>query len=229
VKFDNIDDDHEGDWQQGEIKRLQDQVAGLVLENSDLKKKLEKKNYDQVYRENKRLQLELKNMYIIEEENKDLQEDLKRLKGISYDTKVKQMAEENDTLRKRNGFLLIEHEQMERKCKEAEEKLKQAEHLPMSAATTAGLARPQTAGGAFGRKKEDAQMLDDEDFLKMNATDVFDKELAALIERNQKIFNEAHSEMKEVSKRFGETTINVRKLPSSKQVLGQSTAVNVDN
>jgi len=35
------------------------------MENSDLRKKLEKKHYEEVYRENKRLELELKNMYII--------------------------------------------------------------------------------------------------------------------------------------------------------------------
>jgi len=40
-------------------------MTSLLVENSDLKKKLEKKNYDQVYRENQRLNLELKNMYIL--------------------------------------------------------------------------------------------------------------------------------------------------------------------
>lgn len=79
----------------------------MVMENSDLKKKLEKKNYEEVYRENKRLELELKNMYIIQEENKDLREDLERLKALSYDKKVKQMVAENNELRKRNGLLMI--------------------------------------------------------------------------------------------------------------------------
>jgi hypothetical protein len=55
------------------------------MENSDLRKKLEKKNYDQVYKENTRLNMELKSMYIVMEENKDLKEDLDRLKNISYD------------------------------------------------------------------------------------------------------------------------------------------------
>jgi hypothetical protein len=86
VKFAGaIDDDHEGDWQNQEIKKYQKTVADLLLENTDLRKKLEKKNYDQAYKDNARMVMELKNMYIIMEENKDLREDLNRLKGISYD------------------------------------------------------------------------------------------------------------------------------------------------
>ena len=48
-----------------EIKRLHEQIADLVMQNTELTKKLDKKNYEDVYRENKRLQLELKNMYIL--------------------------------------------------------------------------------------------------------------------------------------------------------------------
>lgn len=50
---------------------------------------LQKKNYDETYKENKMLQLELKNMYIIMEENKDLREEIERLKSQSYDEKIK--------------------------------------------------------------------------------------------------------------------------------------------
>ena len=64
-------------------------MVDLVAENADLRKKLEKKNYDKTYKENARLQLELKSMYIIMEENKDLKEDLNRLKALSYDEKIK--------------------------------------------------------------------------------------------------------------------------------------------
>lgn len=67
-------------------------MTELATENMDLKKKIEKKNYDEVYRENKRLQLELKNMYIISEENKDLKADLSRLQSLTYDQKIKEMA-----------------------------------------------------------------------------------------------------------------------------------------
>ena len=48
-----------------EIKKLHEKIADMVMQNSELTKKLDKKNYEDVYRENKRLQLELKNMYII--------------------------------------------------------------------------------------------------------------------------------------------------------------------
>jgi len=66
-------------------------VKELVDENADLRKKLEKKNYDQTYKDNKMMEMELKSMYIIMEENKDLKEDLNRVNNISYDQKIKDM------------------------------------------------------------------------------------------------------------------------------------------
>ena len=116
--------------------------------------------------------------------------------------------------------MLVKNEELERNYSELKQQMQAKEATAMQ---TVGLARPQTAGGAFGRKKED-QMLDDEDLI-LNGNSMFDKELNELIARNQKIFNEAHSDMKEVSKRFGEATVNVRKVPA-KQVLGTSRAVN---
>ena len=56
-------------------------------------------------------------MYVLQEENKDLREDLNRTKAISYDTKIKEMTEENQNLRRRNGQLLIEKEEVDRKMK----------------------------------------------------------------------------------------------------------------
>jgi len=53
------------------------------------------------------MEIELKNMYIIQEENKDLRADLKRIKKLTYDDKIKEMVEENQTIRKRNGMLLV--------------------------------------------------------------------------------------------------------------------------
>jgi hypothetical protein len=117
----NIDDDHEGDWQSQEIKKLQKSVADLLSENTDLRKKLEAKNYDKTYKENTRMTLELKNMYIIMEENKDLKEDLNRLKAISYDVKIKEMTQENQQIRKRNGYLLIHNDELEKSNKELSE------------------------------------------------------------------------------------------------------------
>ena len=64
------------------------------------------------------MSLELKNMYIIMEENKDLKEDLIRLKSISYDVKIKEMTQENADIRKRNGYLLINNDELVAKNKE---------------------------------------------------------------------------------------------------------------
>jgi hypothetical protein len=61
--------------------------------------------------------MEVKNMYTLQEENADLREDLNRTKAISYDTKIKEMTEENQNLRRRNGQLLIEKEEVDRKMK----------------------------------------------------------------------------------------------------------------
>ena len=93
------------------------------MQNNDLNKKLQKKNYEDAYRENKRLHLELKNMYILQEENKDLKEDLERLKAMSYDKKVKATVEENNQLRKRNGMLMIQNDELSEKLMEAKKKL----------------------------------------------------------------------------------------------------------
>ena len=54
-------------------------------------------------------------MYVLQEENKDLREDLDRVKAISYDQKIKEMASENTELRKRNGHLLIQLDDMKQK------------------------------------------------------------------------------------------------------------------
>lgn len=57
--------------------------------------------------------MQLKNMDILQEENKDLREDLDRLKKLSYDEKIKEMHEENKNLKKRNGFLLIQNDELQ--------------------------------------------------------------------------------------------------------------------
>lgn len=57
----------------------------MIVENEELKQKLEKKHYEEVYRDNERLKMELKNMYIIMEENNDLKEELQDLKSLTYE------------------------------------------------------------------------------------------------------------------------------------------------
>ncbi len=75
--------------------------------NEELRERLERKNYDETYRENEILKMEIKNMYAIQEENKDLKEDLDRLKGMTYEDRMKDAMEENKRLRRRNGELII--------------------------------------------------------------------------------------------------------------------------
>ena len=74
---------------------------------------MEKKTYSETYRDNELLKLELKNMYAIEEENRDLREDLDRLKSLTYEDRMKEMVEENQRLRRRNGELIIKMSDME--------------------------------------------------------------------------------------------------------------------
>lgn len=57
VKFADIDDDHEGDWQTNEIQKLTAKVQELTKENADLKRKLDEKGYTETYKENLRLEM----------------------------------------------------------------------------------------------------------------------------------------------------------------------------
>lgn len=85
----------------------------MLVTNEDLREKLEKKKYDEVYRENDMLKLELRNMYAIQEENKDLREDLERMKSLTYEERMKEAMEENKRLRRRNGELSIKVTELE--------------------------------------------------------------------------------------------------------------------
>ena len=107
VKFASKADEEDEAWQSVEIKKLEYRVTELLVVNEDLREKLEKKKYDEVYRENEMLKLELKNMYCIQEENKDLREDLERMKSMTYEDRMKEALEENKRLRRRNGELII--------------------------------------------------------------------------------------------------------------------------
>ena len=64
------------------------------------------------------MKLELKNMYIIMEENKDLREELDSLKSLTYEQRMKNLVIENETLKKRNGMLLIHTAELEREMLE---------------------------------------------------------------------------------------------------------------
>ena len=84
----------------------------MERENDKLKKQLDKANYTKVYRDNEMMSLELKNMYILLEENKDLKKELTDLRTMDKSTAQEKLVEENAALKRRNGELLIENEEM---------------------------------------------------------------------------------------------------------------------
>ena len=153
-------------------------------------------------------------MYIIMEENKDLKEDLNRVNNISYDQKIKDMNQENQELKKRNGYLLIQNDELEKKYKDLQDNMKSIQLGMLPTNQKPKMERPQTAAGAFGRKKEDMFMLDEGDLeeLAINAQSEFDKELNELLLKNQSRLNDLHQEMRDVSKISGEATVSIRKL-----------------
>lgn len=85
------------------------------METMDLREQLTQRKFDQTYKENQMLKLELKNMYILQEENRDLREDLERLRSLTYEQRMKDLVTENEQLRKRNGMLLIQMSELERR------------------------------------------------------------------------------------------------------------------
>ena len=107
VKFASKADEEDDSWQSAEIKKLELRITELLVTNEDLRERLEKKKYDEVYRENEMLKLELKNMYALQEENRDLRDDLERMKSLTYEDRMKEAMEENKRLRRRNGELII--------------------------------------------------------------------------------------------------------------------------
>ena len=54
------------------------------------------------------LKLQLKSMDAMVEENQDLKEELMRLREMTYEERMKDMAEENKALKRRVGEILIE-------------------------------------------------------------------------------------------------------------------------
>ena len=169
-------------------------------------------------------------MYIVMEENKDLKEDLQRLKNISYDQKIKDINQENQDLKQRNGYLLIQNDDLKQKCKETEDNIKKIQQgLLPSSSDKPKLERPQTAA-IFGRKKEDMIFEEgDMEELAANAQSQFDIELNELLAKNQERLNELHSDMRDVSKISGEATVSIRKLKNAdnKRVLKQSLQENL--
>lgn len=70
---------------------------------------MQQSNIDEIYKENDLMKRELKTMEMLQEENQDLREEVARLKAMSYEDRVKEIGDENQKLRRRNGELLIQN------------------------------------------------------------------------------------------------------------------------
>jgi hypothetical protein len=69
-------------------------------------------------------------MYLIQEENKDLREDLERLKILTYEDRMKEMHKDNFQVRKRNGQLMIQLADAQRKVGELQTTSRGRSSLP---------------------------------------------------------------------------------------------------
>lgn len=108
-------DDDERTWQDAEIERLETRVTDLILENNHLRRNLDHKGHSQTLRENEVMKMELKNMYALEEENKDLRTELEIYKRAGLDDTQKKLKLDNENLQKRNGHLLAQVLELEKK------------------------------------------------------------------------------------------------------------------
>ena len=139
-------------------------------------------------------------MYIIMEENKDLREELDSLRSLTYEQRMKNLVTENDTIKKRNGMLLIQVAEMERELLELS-KSKQHDTFEGQknfVSTVMTQQRPSTSAGAFMRKQDDMKMTseDMEMMLSQTAQDDFDRELDEMIIRNQQRLAELQNDVK---------------------------------
>ena len=103
----NIDD--EEDWQHEKvINELKKKIEDLENDKLILGLQLTKSHQDEIFKENEILKLQLKSMDAMVEENYEMKEELVRLREMTYEERMKDMAEENKGLKKRTGELLIE-------------------------------------------------------------------------------------------------------------------------
>jgi len=90
--------------------------------------------------------MELKNMYALQEENKDLREDLERAKSLTYEERMKDIMEENQRLRRRNGELIIKCSDLELEMVQVKENQSEFEsevqRSHLKAMTSGSSARP---------------------------------------------------------------------------------------
>ena len=90
----NVDDDEEcGD--EKELKKVKKQVEQLEHEKYKLEQQLTKQHYDEVYKENERLQKLLKNMHSLMEENELMRAELDVLRSSTFDERTAEVADDN--------------------------------------------------------------------------------------------------------------------------------------
>ena len=135
---------------------------------------------------------------------------------MTYEDRMKDMAEENKSLKRRTGELLIELCDV----KAERDKLKrETSHIPREGVLAqprvmpfSGL--PARPGTAQVRKNNSGLMASEQSgkFDVNDAMDELDTELEELMQRNQARLQELHSDFKEVSKLTDEPYVNVRKV-----------------
>ena len=131
VRFAEVDaDDVEECGHEKDLRQLQEQVQMLELEKYKLEQRLTATKYDEVYKENERLQAQLKNMYDLMEENEQMRTELEALRSCSFDVRTAQTAEDNKRLKRRNGELQFELMDAKAELKKLKDSIA---HLPTGA------------------------------------------------------------------------------------------------
>ena len=78
------------------------------MDKYELQQKLTTSKFDEVYKENERLQTQLRNMFMVMEQNEQIRAELDVLRSATFDERTAEIAEDNKRLRRRNGELQIE-------------------------------------------------------------------------------------------------------------------------
>ena len=86
--------------------------------------------FDEVYKENERLQAQLRNMFMVMEQNDNMKVELEVYRSATFDDRTASIADDNKRLKRRNGELQIELMDVKDELK----KIKQSvAHLPTEA------------------------------------------------------------------------------------------------
>lgn len=106
VRFKEVDvDDIEECGHEKDLAKLNEQVIQLEVDKYELQQKLTTSKFDEVYKENERLQAQLRNMFMVMEQNENIRVELDVLRSATFDERSAQIAEDNKRLKRRNGEL----------------------------------------------------------------------------------------------------------------------------